>query len=200
MLAGTRPSGSTGLSRRCRGCLPPLPASPGSGCPQLRYASATAQRRGSLTSARYQDRPRPAAGRVDSMRITEVSTPQGLSRNSAMIVVSSNRWVGSSADNALAESFNASLKREILQDRTCWPNTASCRREVSAGWPATTPNDATPDAVIPVRPPTKTTTQPLRCHKRRNHKSRVHHMGSRPDQTCPAMRGQEAPSSPLWSR
>lgn len=98
------------------------------------------------------------------MRITEVSTPQGLSRNSAMIVVSSNRWVGSSADDALAESFNASLKREILQDRTCWPNTASCRREVSAGWPATTPNDATPDAVIPVRPPTKTTTQPLRCH------------------------------------
>ncbi len=41
-----------------------------------------------------------------------------------------------------------------------------------------------------------TTTLP----QRRNHKSRVHHMGSRPDQTCPAMRGQEAPSSPLWSR
>ena len=28
--------------------------------------------------------------------------------------------VGSSADNALAESFNATLKREILQDRSCW--------------------------------------------------------------------------------
>jgi len=52
MLAGPRPSGSTGPSRRCRGCLPPSPASPGSGCPQLRYAAATAQRRRSLTSAR----------------------------------------------------------------------------------------------------------------------------------------------------
>jgi hypothetical protein len=27
---------------------------------------------------------------------------------------------GSSADNALAESFNATLKREILQDAACW--------------------------------------------------------------------------------
>ncbi len=52
MLAGPRPSGSAGLSRRCRGCLPPSPASPGPGCPQLRYAAATAQRRRSLTSAR----------------------------------------------------------------------------------------------------------------------------------------------------
>ena len=45
LLAGPRPSGSAGPSRRCRGCLPPSPASPGSGCPQLRYAAATAQRR-----------------------------------------------------------------------------------------------------------------------------------------------------------
>lgn len=52
MLAGPRPSGSAGLSRRCRGCLPPSPSSPGSGCPQLRYAAATAQRRRSFTSAR----------------------------------------------------------------------------------------------------------------------------------------------------
>ncbi|MFH5228432.1 DDE-type integrase/transposase/recombinase, partial [Antrihabitans spumae] len=28
--------------------------------------------------------------------------------------------VGTSADNALAESFNAALKREILQDRNSW--------------------------------------------------------------------------------
>lgn len=52
MLAGPRPSGSAGLSRRCRGCLLPSPASPGSSCPQLRYAAATAQRRRSFTSAR----------------------------------------------------------------------------------------------------------------------------------------------------
>lgn len=30
--------------------------------------------------------------------------------------------VGSSADNALAESFNATLKREVLQDRNNWPD------------------------------------------------------------------------------
>ena len=51
-LAGPEPFGSTSPSRRCRGCFPPSPASPGSGCPQLRYAAATAQRRRSFTSAR----------------------------------------------------------------------------------------------------------------------------------------------------
>ncbi len=38
--------------------------------------------------------------------------------------------VGSSADNALAESFNATLKREVLQDANAWPDDASCRRQV----------------------------------------------------------------------
>jgi transposase InsO family protein len=38
--------------------------------------------------------------------------------------------VGSSADNALAESFNATLKREVLQDAACWPEEATCRRQV----------------------------------------------------------------------
>jgi transposase InsO family protein len=38
--------------------------------------------------------------------------------------------IGSSADNALAESFNATLKREILQDAACWPDEPTCRREV----------------------------------------------------------------------
>lgn len=38
--------------------------------------------------------------------------------------------VGTSADNALAESFNATLKREALQDRACWPDAAAYRREV----------------------------------------------------------------------
>lgn len=38
--------------------------------------------------------------------------------------------VGTSADNSLAESFNAALKREVLQDDTCWPDAATCRREV----------------------------------------------------------------------
>jgi transposase InsO family protein len=38
--------------------------------------------------------------------------------------------VGTSADNALAESFNAALKREVLQDDNCWDDAAACRRDV----------------------------------------------------------------------
>ena len=38
--------------------------------------------------------------------------------------------VGSSADNALAESFNATIKREVLQDAACWPDELSCQRQV----------------------------------------------------------------------
>ena len=38
--------------------------------------------------------------------------------------------VGSSADNALAESFNATIKREVLQDTACWPDELTCRRQV----------------------------------------------------------------------
>ncbi|VBA62510.1 hypothetical protein LAUMK41_05901 [Mycobacterium attenuatum] len=45
-------------------------------------------------------------------------------------VTQSMGGVGSSADNALAESFNACLKREVLQDRSQWPDAPTCRREV----------------------------------------------------------------------
>jgi transposase InsO family protein len=38
--------------------------------------------------------------------------------------------VGSSADNALAEAFNATLKREVLQDQAVWPHEATCRRQL----------------------------------------------------------------------
>ena len=41
--------------------------------------------------------------------------------------------VGTSADNALAESFNATLKRETLQGTHAWPDQATCRRAVF-GW------------------------------------------------------------------
>ncbi len=44
LLAGPTSSGSADASRRCRGCLLPSPASPGSGCPQLQPAAATAGR------------------------------------------------------------------------------------------------------------------------------------------------------------
>ena len=38
--------------------------------------------------------------------------------------------IGSSADNALAESFNATMKREVLQDALCWSDELTCRRQV----------------------------------------------------------------------
>ncbi|WP_301850493.1 integrase core domain-containing protein, partial [Rhodococcus pyridinivorans] len=38
--------------------------------------------------------------------------------------------IGSSADNAMAESFNASLKRETLQGAKRWIDEAQCRTEV----------------------------------------------------------------------
>lgn len=38
--------------------------------------------------------------------------------------------VGTSADNALAESFNATMKRETLAGRPAWADVQTCRREV----------------------------------------------------------------------
>ena len=38
--------------------------------------------------------------------------------------------IGSSADNALAESFNAALKREVLQDAKVFSSQLVCRRDV----------------------------------------------------------------------
>jgi transposase InsO family protein len=38
--------------------------------------------------------------------------------------------VGTSADNAMAESFNATLKRELLRGALTWPDQATCRRDV----------------------------------------------------------------------
>jgi transposase InsO family protein len=38
--------------------------------------------------------------------------------------------VGNSADNALAESFNATIKRELLQGVPTWPDELTCRRDV----------------------------------------------------------------------
>ena len=38
--------------------------------------------------------------------------------------------VGTSADNALVESFNATLKREVLRDRKAFDDPIVCRQEV----------------------------------------------------------------------
>ena len=45
-------------------------------------------------------------------------------------VIRSHGAVGTSADNALAESFNAALKRETLAGAAVYRDEASCRREV----------------------------------------------------------------------
>jgi transposase InsO family protein len=45
-------------------------------------------------------------------------------------VTQSMGTVGSSADNALAESFNATLKREVLQDAPTWADAPTCRRQL----------------------------------------------------------------------
>jgi hypothetical protein len=51
-LAGPAPSGSTGHVPALSGLLPPSPAPPRSGCPQLHRPAATGRRRRSLTSTR----------------------------------------------------------------------------------------------------------------------------------------------------
>nr|WP_213935081.1 IS3 family transposase [Rhodococcus sp. B50] len=47
-------------------------------------------------------------------------------------VIQSMGAVGTSADNSLAESFNAALKREVLQDAGSWSDAVTCRRRVFA--------------------------------------------------------------------
>ena len=45
-------------------------------------------------------------------------------------VTQSMGTIGTSADNSLAESFNATLKREVLQDESVFPSQLVCRRDV----------------------------------------------------------------------
>jgi hypothetical protein len=51
-LTEPAPSGSAGASRPCRGCFPPSPASPRSGCLPLQRPATTGHRRRSSTAAR----------------------------------------------------------------------------------------------------------------------------------------------------
>ena len=57
-----------------------------------------------------------------SRQYAELCTSLGVTRSMGA--------VGSSADNALAEAFNATLKRELLQGAAAWPDALSCRRDV----------------------------------------------------------------------
>lgn len=85
----------------------------------LKAAAATRGGRGSL------------AGAVFHSDHGSVYTSKDYARLCAELgVTQSMGAVGSSADNALAESFNATLKREVLQDAACWADEATCRRQV----------------------------------------------------------------------
>jgi len=86
----------------------------------LKAAAAT---RGSLTRA--------LAGAVFHSDHGSVYTSKDYAKLCAQLgLTQSMGAVGSSADNALAESFNATLKREVLQDAACWTDEATCRRQV----------------------------------------------------------------------
>ncbi|MEV0291919.1 IS3 family transposase [Kribbella sp. NPDC050820] len=82
----------------------------------LKAAKAT---RGSLTGAVFHSDHGSVYTSNDYARLcTELGVTQSMGA------------VGTSADNSLAESFNATLKREILQDQNSWPDEATCRRQV----------------------------------------------------------------------
>ena len=53
-LAAPRLSGSASPSRRCQGCCPPAPASPGAGCPQLLSGRCDSQRAKALHLRTFQ--------------------------------------------------------------------------------------------------------------------------------------------------
>jgi hypothetical protein len=63
-LATPASSGSTDTPWLCRGRLPPIPAPPGTGCPQLHRPAATGRRRRSLTSTQSTSASRRTGGRT----------------------------------------------------------------------------------------------------------------------------------------
>ncbi len=76
--------------------------------------------------------------------------------------------VGTSADNALAESFNATLKREILQDENYWPDEITCRRQAFRWLTRYNTRRRPPGAATNPRSTTRPAT-PLHSRQRRNH-------------------------------
>src|SRR6476660_6452950 len=117
-----------------------------------------------------------------STRITELSTPQRISRNSAKSWESPSHWARSARvltthwPNRSTQPSNAKSSKTTAAG----PMRPPAAARSSDGCPATTPKEGTHTAVISAPPPTKGTRHPLRCPKPHNHKSRVHYPGSRP--------------------
>jgi transposase InsO family protein len=82
----------------------------------LREARAT---RGSLAGAIFHS---DHGAQYTSKAFAELCTRLGVTQSMGA--------VGTSADNALAESFNATLKRELLQGASTWSDELTCRREI----------------------------------------------------------------------
>ncbi|MFD4367024.1 integrase core domain-containing protein [Rhodococcus sp. NPDC058521] len=81
--------------------------------------------------------------------------------------------VGTSADNALAESFNAALKCETLQDRNRWTNGGECRREVFRWLTRYNTVVATRTAGTSAPPPPRTASPPVTSMRPRSQNSPV---------------------------
>jgi len=81
--------------------------------------SAAQQARGSLAGAIFHS---DHGSQYSSKTFAQLCTEFGVTQSMGA--------VGTSADNALAESFNATLKRETLRGGHAWPDAATCRRQV----------------------------------------------------------------------
>jgi transposase InsO family protein len=80
--------------------------------------------------AAAQDRNGLAAAVFHSDRGSQYTSKEFATLCDNLGVTQSMGMVGTSADNSLAESFNAALKREVLQNANVWPDEATCRRQV----------------------------------------------------------------------
>jgi hypothetical protein len=87
--------------------------------------------------------------------------------------------VGSSADNALAESFNATIKRETLAGAPGWESPVTARRAMFARITNYNTRRRHSTSARPAPSATRRAT-PQRCKEPRRHKSRVHDQGTRP--------------------
>ncbi|MFH8470787.1 DDE-type integrase/transposase/recombinase, partial [Streptomyces sp. NPDC017991] len=94
-------------------------------------------------------------------------------------VTQSMSAIGSSADNALAESLHATCKRKTLQGRRVWDTEHEVHLDSSAGCIATTQSDATPASATAAQPPMSEHSK-HHCLRGRSRTARVQDQGSGP--------------------
>ena len=149
--------------------------------------------------------PRHPRARWPGRSSTPTTEPSTRSKAFAQLcaelgVTQSMGAVGTSADNALAESFNATLKRETLQGAHCLAR----RGDVPPGGvPVGDPLQHPPPPLL-VRPASpqrlRTDSTPLRCGSLRNRPPRVHYPGVRPRSLPSAVTSKAHRRVNAWSR